>query len=84
MLGSEHGERDVIQVEQDPAQKLDDFLGALLDGYQEGTFTRGEVIGALAHVFTAGVIDNESEVKAWLEKPAVFQRWKDDTLAHRT
>jgi len=65
-------------------RKLDAFLGDLLDGYKNGDFTKAEVIGALAHVFTAGVIDNEGEVKAWLEKPEVLQRWKDDTRAHRT
>lgn len=64
-------------------KKLDAFLGDLLDGYRNGEFTKGEVVGTLAHVFTAGVIDNESEVKAWLEDPSVLERWKDDTRANR-
>ncbi|RWH69725.1 hypothetical protein [Mesorhizobium sp.] len=59
--------------------KLDALLGDLLDSYKSGEFTKAQVVGALAHVFTAGVIDNEGEVKAWLEKPEVLQRWKDDT-----
>lgn len=64
-------------------EKLDGFLGVLLDGYKSGEFTKSEVIGALAHVFTAGVIDNESEVKLWLEDPGVLDRWKADALSQR-
>ncbi len=47
-------------------KQLDAFLGEVLDDYKSGNQTRGQAIGALAHVFTAGVIDNEGEVKAWL------------------
>ena len=59
-------------------KKLDEFLGGMLDGYKSGAFSKSEVIGALAHVFTAAVIDNEAEVKAWLERPEVLQTWKND------
>jgi hypothetical protein len=64
-------------------KQLDALLGDLLDCYKSGQFTKGEVVGALAHVLTAGVIDNETEVKAWLEDPAVIQRWKNDINATR-
>ncbi|MGO6887354.1 hypothetical protein [Rhizobium johnstonii] len=64
-------------------RQLDALLGEFLDLYKTGGFNKGEVVGALAHLFTAAAIDNDGEVKAWIEKPDVLQRWKDDTLDGR-
>ncbi|PDS45761.1 hypothetical protein CO662_36785 [Rhizobium anhuiense] len=64
-------------------RQLNTLLGELLDLYKESEFTKGEVIGALAHLFTAAALDNDGEVKAWIERPDVLQRWKDDILNGR-
>ena len=59
-------------------KKLDDFLGTMLDGYKSGEFSKNDVIGALAHVFTAAMIDNEGEVISWIEKPETLKQWRAD------
>lgn len=64
--------------------QLENLLGELLDAYKSGQFSKGEVVGALAHIVTASVIDNEKEVEDWLEKPEVLERWRTDTSKFRT
>jgi hypothetical protein len=51
-------------------RRLDEMLGAIIDAHTNGEVSRSEAIGALAHVFTAAMIDNEGEVLSWL-KPEV-------------
>jgi len=67
-----------IKLTEKDHDKLDDFLGHVLDWYKTDEITRAQAIGALAHVFTAAAKDNETEVKSWLQKPEVIERWKSD------
>ena len=47
--------------------KLDAFLNSFLDAYKSGKISLSQAREGLAHVMTAGVIDNEGEFRAWLD-----------------
>lgn len=68
----------MIKLKETDHNKLDEFLGHVLELHASGEVTKQEAIGALAHVFTAAAIDNETEVKSWIERPEVIERWKAD------
>jgi hypothetical protein len=71
-----------IKLNDKDHTNLDQFLGHVLDLHSSGDVTKNDAIGALAHVFTAAAIDNESEVKSWLERPEVINQWKKDIQAN--
>jgi hypothetical protein len=48
-------------------RRLDEMLGAIIDAYFNGEVPRSEAIGALAHIFTAAMVDKEGEVLGWLD-----------------
>jgi len=64
-------------------KQLDALLEQLLDGFASGEFSKQEITELIAHIITAGVIDNESELKAWLEDPAAMEMWKELASATR-
>lgn len=63
--------------------KLDAFLGGVLDEYKSGAYTKTEAVGALAHVFTVAAEGNIGELSSWLENPGLSRIWKADTPANR-
>lgn len=67
-----------IKLNEADHNNLDNLLGQILDLHASGEVTRGNAIGVLAQVFTAAAIDNEVEVKAWIGRPDVIERWKSD------
>lgn len=56
-------------------KKLDVFLNTILDAYKTGEIDQGDARAALAHVFTAAAIGNETEVRSWLT-PATMKAWR--------
>jgi hypothetical protein len=57
---------DVIDL-SDADDKLDTFLGVILDAHRGGEIDRGDAIAVLAHVIVCAATDNEPEVRRWLE-----------------
>lgn len=49
-------------------QKMDVFLGNVLDDYKAGHITKVAAVNGLAHVMAALDIDNYGEVRAWFEQ----------------
>ncbi|MBW9072404.1 hypothetical protein [Agrobacterium deltaense] len=67
-----------ITLKEKDHNKLDAFLGEVLDLYKSDEISKLEAIGAIAHVFTAAAKDNATEVNSWLHDPDVVKRWKSD------
>ena len=65
-----------IELSNDDHKKLDELLGKVLDAYQGGAVSRDAAIGAIAHLVAAAAQDNDGEVKSWVQKPEVYERWK--------
>lgn len=55
-------------------KNMDAFLGHILDDYKAGTLTKGQAVGALAHVMAALDLDNYSEARSWFEQGRKFAR----------
>jgi hypothetical protein len=72
-----------IKLSNADHKKLDALLKGILDAHASGEATQSEAISALAHVFTAAAIDNEGEVRSWLERPGVLAQWKKDIAGNR-
>jgi hypothetical protein len=65
-----------IRLTQAENGKLDMMLEAILEAYATGDVTIKNAVGALAQVITAAAIDDEDEVRSWLD-PGRIARWKD-------
>lgn len=55
-------------------QNMDAFLGHVLDDYKEGTITKEQAVGGLAHVMAALDLDNYPEARSWFEQGRKFIR----------
>lgn len=53
-------------------KNMDAFLGHVLDDYKEGTITKADAIGALAHVVAAIDKGNTDEARNWFEQGRKF------------
>ncbi|MQX37891.1 hypothetical protein [Roseospira navarrensis] len=67
-----------IELNETDHKGLDNFLSQVLDWHASGEIDKLSAVGVIAHVFTAAAIDNEGEVKGWLNKPEVLLNWKRD------
>lgn len=65
-----------INLSDPDHNKLDQLLVKVLDAYKDDEVSRGAAVGVLAHVIAAAAQDNVSEVKSWIQDPAVYERWK--------
>lgn len=59
-------------------EKLDVFLGSILDLYKLGRVSREDAIGAIAHVIAAVETQNASEIHSWLHEGSAFEDWKQN------
>lgn len=71
-----------VNLSEDQHHKLDQLIGGLLDSYQSGELSKGETIGAFAHIITAAVIGNTGEVLSWIERPEVLEDFRQMTLSN--
>ncbi|MBV9064320.1 MAG: hypothetical protein JO004_00965 [Methylobacteriaceae bacterium] len=59
-------------------RQMDAFLDSILKAYKDGTLSLLQARASLAHLITAGVIDNEGEFKKFIElKPSDIYRDSD-------
>src|SRR5262245_9898660 len=64
-----------IKLSEDDHGKLDNLLDGILDAYRAREVSQSQARSALAHVVTAAAIQNEREVRCWLE-PNRAKFWK--------
>ncbi|QRD62688.1 hypothetical protein H8Z72_22555 (plasmid) [Xanthomonas citri pv. citri] len=64
--------RDEGKLSDADHEQMDEFLGAVLDGYKNESITRGAAIGYLAHVMAALDLDNYAEAKSWFKNHREF------------
>jgi len=55
--------------------QLEDLIDKILVTLNAGEVSQQAAIGALAHIVVAAAIGEETELKAWLEKPDTFTNW---------
>ncbi|MBB4041662.1 hypothetical protein GGR34_003340 [Microvirga flocculans] len=66
-----------IKLTEADHNKLDALLDGVLDAHASGDVILSQAREAIAHVFAAAAIDNETEVKSWLE-PDRLESWKEE------
>ena len=72
-----------LTLTEEDHEDMDSFLAFVLDAHSEGVVTGKQAIAALAHVFTAAAIDNQTEVTAWFRKEQ-YERWLEQARATRS
>ena len=66
-----------INLSKADHKSLDRMLDGILNAFKNNEVTLPQARGALAHVFTAAAIGNETEVRSWLT-PEVMNQWRED------
>jgi hypothetical protein len=56
------------QLTETDHQNMDSFRRAVLDDYRDGTPTKEQAMGGLAHVMAALNIGNVGEARAWVKE----------------
>ncbi len=72
-----------INISDKQHKRLEETLGEIAEAYKNGSVSRAALVGALAQIISAAMIDNKGEVESWLT-PETLETWKEDAVADRT
>jgi hypothetical protein len=66
-----------IRLSEDDHARMDEVVEDILKAHHTGEVTLRQAGQALAQIITAAAIGNETEVRAWINDPERFARWKE-------